>query len=159
MAKAEKAGKKKLGRPSGFNDAISERIYELARLGKTDAEISSAIGVTSRTLNYWKAKNDNFFQTLRDNKAVADGFVEASLFQRACGYSHPETKVFYDAERGEVVEHEVMKHYPPDSTAMIFWLKNRQPERWRDQPEQINEMEMPKPVYELIESKADKPST
>ena len=42
-------------------------------------------------------------------------------------------KIF--CSRGKVIRVETVEHYPPDTTAMIFWLKNRQPDRWRDRAE------------------------
>lgn len=52
------------------------------------------------------------------------------LFQRAVGYSHPEEKVFQ--YNGEIITHMITKHYPPDTQAAQFWLRNRQPERWKE---------------------------
>jgi hypothetical protein len=53
-----------------------------------------------------------------------------SLYQRACGYTHKEEKVF--CNQGEITTHVVDKHYPPETTACVFWLKNRKPDDWRD---------------------------
>ena len=64
----------------------------------------------------------------------SDKDVERSLFQRANGYWHEETKVHFDQD-GNPSEHKVRKYYPPDSTAMIFWLKNRKRKEWRDRQE------------------------
>lgn len=140
-----------MGRPSKFTDAISERIMSLAREGKTDREIARAIGVTERTLNYWKVNNADFFQSLRENKSVADQLVIASLFQRACGYSHVAVKMFYDKDRGTVIKEKYIEHYPPDPTCMIFWLKNRDSENWKDTPENKgDDEEIPQPIYTVI---------
>lgn len=118
------------GRPTKFNDAIREKIASLAEKGKTVEQIAEIIGVTPRTIYNWQGKHPDLFHALKEAKQVADDLVEASLFARAVGYSHPEVKVFCD--KGEITEHEVVKHYPPDVTAAIFWLKNRQPELWRE---------------------------
>ena len=51
------------------------------------------------------------------------------------GYNHKETKLFQDKDENgkvKIIEHDVIKHYPPDTAACIFFLKNRQPDRWRD---------------------------
>ena len=69
-----------------------------------------------------------------DGKEVADRRVERALFERATGYNHPELKVF--CHNGEIVTHEVNKHYPPDVTAAIHWLKVRKPSEWRE----VNEL-------------------
>lgn len=123
----------------------------LAREGKTDKEIARAIGVTERTLNYWKVNNADFFQALRENKSVADQLVIASLFQRACGYSHVAVKMFYDKDRGKVIKEKYIEHYPPDPTCMIFWLKNRDSENWKDNPEHgSDDEEIPQPIYTVV---------
>ena len=64
-------------------------------------------------------------------KQAADDRVERSLYQRANGYSHPAVKTFMTRD-GKTVEHKYTEHYPPDTTAAIFFLKNRRPDRWRD---------------------------
>jgi len=68
--------------------------------------------------------------------------VVRSLFQRACGYSHPEDKIFQ--HEGNPVVVPTTKHYPPDATSAIFWLKNRDPANWRDKVE--HEVELPEGV-------------
>lgn len=137
----------KRGRPTKFTDVVQEKIMVMAKQGATDIEIASAVGVTERTINYWKAKSDDFFQALKHNKDLADQMVEASLFQRALGYRAPAVKHFLDRRRVEdevtgesrietvVIEKEFIEAYPPDTVAAIFWLKNRQPDRWRDKPD------------------------
>ena len=34
--------------------------------------------------------------------------------------------------QGQVTLTPIIKHYPPDTTAAIFWLKNRKTDQWRD---------------------------
>lgn len=63
----------------------------------------------------------------------ADAVIAQKLFHRAKGYEHPEDKIFNDSGKPLVVP--TVKHYPPDTTAAIFWLKNRQPKKWRDKQE------------------------
>lgn len=59
--------------------------------------------------------------------------MEQSLFRRAMGYTHPATKFFQAG--GSILREDYVEHYPPDATSMIFWLKNRQPDKWRDKRE------------------------
>jgi hypothetical protein len=66
-------------------------------------------------------------------KAVSDDKIERSLFERATGYSVPDVHV--STVNGQIVKTSVIKHYPPDVTAMILWLKNRRPDVWRDKRE------------------------
>lgn len=117
-------------RPSKFNDALKDIILRLYKQGRTDKQVAEAIGVCEKTLNNWKGKNATFLQSLKDAKFVADALVEASLFSRAAGYSHVEEKIFMVDGKAKRVK--TAKQYPPDTTAAIFWLKNRQPEKWRE---------------------------
>jgi len=67
--------------------------------------------------------------------AVEETAVERSLYHRAVGYSHDAVKILTVARgdgRSEVVQVPYVEHYPPDTTAAIFFLKNRRPDRWRD---------------------------
>ena len=133
-----RTGKETRGRPTKFNELIHAKIVELAEGGMTEYEIAERVGVSERTIQYWKQRHFDFLHSLKDAKDIADQMVEASLFQRACGYTHPAEKHFLgkgiDGE-SEVITHEYVEHYPPSEVAAIFWLKNRQPERWRDKPE------------------------
>ena len=105
----------------------------LARRGCTDKELAEFFGVEEKTINNWKQAHPEFLQSLKDGKAKADSQVERSLFERATGYSHPEDKIFQ--YEGVPVVVPTVKHYPPDTTAAIFWLKNRRPEQWREKIE------------------------
>jgi hypothetical protein len=120
----------KAGRKSKYNKEISAKMTSLAREGKTDVQIAEIVGISPRTLAYWKTNFPEFLQALNGAKKQADNIVELSLYRRATGYYHPEEKVFFF--QGRVHRVETMKHYPPDTSAMIFWLKNRQPATWRD---------------------------
>ena len=120
-----------MARPSKFSEALAEKMLDLYKKGKTDAQVAEIIGVTDRTINNWKVSKPQFLQALRESKGIADDLVVASLFSRAVGYSHMEEKVFCN-QQGDVTRVLVKKHYPPDTTAMIFWLKNRQPDLWRE---------------------------
>lgn len=141
-------GKHPGGRPSILTDKIALKIFFLARKGLTDKEIAKIFDVKAQTVNNWK-KSKEFFDSLKQNKAEADAIVERSLFERACGYEHGHEEVFCNA-RGEVTRVKTVKRYPPDPTAMIFWLKNRQPDKWRDIPRETGGESMPKlPIVRL----------
>jgi hypothetical protein len=118
------------GHPTKYNAEQDKLVYNLALLGATDQEMADTIGIAIRTFCNWKTKYPSFMQSLKDGKAVADANVGKRLYQRAIGYSHPDCKVFN--HNGEAMVVPITKHYPPDVTACIFWLKNRQPEKWRD---------------------------
>lgn len=109
--------------------------------------MAKIVGVTEQTFNNWKKSYPSFFESLKDWKAEADKKVERSLYERACGYFHPEEKIF--TYEGGVIRADTIRHYPPDPTSMIFWLKNRQPDKWRDK--QIEDMgDKPTPTQVVI---------
>lgn len=126
MSKEEQ---KKRGQPSKF-EKVKDIVIRLAKYGLTDKQMAEIIGVTEQTVNNWKKANPSFFESLKSEKEIADAKVERSLFERATGYSHAEDKIFNDNGQPLVVP--TIKHYPPDTTAAIFWLKNRKPAEWRD---------------------------
>jgi len=74
-----------------------------------------------------------FCNALKAGKSSADDRVERSLYERANGYTHVEDKIFM--HEGQPVIVPTKKHYPPDTTAGIFWLKNRRAEDWREKQE------------------------
>lgn len=79
-----------------------------ARRGLTDEQIARNMEISRSTLKNWKRKYLSFFNALRIGKDVADFMVENALFRKALA---------------------------GDTTAMIFWLKNRRPTEYRDKHE------------------------
>lgn len=121
-----------MARPTKFSDALKEKMLALYADGKTDVQVAKIIGVSPRTINNWKGSRPEFLQSLRESKSIADELVEASLFGRAVGYSHPSEKIFCDKDGG-IHRAKYTEHYAPDVSAQKFWLMNRQPKRWREQ--------------------------
>ena len=117
----------KTGRPSKYDNIDMDQVQKLVEYGHDDKFCASFFGVTEQTWNNWKQTHPEFFESIKSWKQVADERVERALYERAVGYSHEETKVF-----GDGLAVPVIKHYPPDPVSMIFWLKNRMPEQWRD---------------------------
>lgn len=122
-----------------FTPEFIEQARKLAELGHIDAEIARFFDVSVRSFHEWKSKHPEFAPALKLGKDVADDRVERSLFQRAVGFVAPETIVNIEKrkdKRGKVsfVPHtvEIEKHFPPDATSCIFWLKNRRPQEWRE---------------------------
>jgi hypothetical protein len=138
------------GRPSSYKPEYAEQAYKLCLLGAKDTEMADFFGVTEKTFNNWKTDHKEFLQSLKEGKEYADANVASRLYQRAMGYSHPEDKIFNDNGVPLVVP--TIKHYPPDTAAAIFWLKNRRKEQWRDKQDmEVNVKEMP----EIIIKRAD----
>lgn len=121
------------GRPSKYKPEYAEQASKLCFLGATDEMLADFFHVSVPTLNKWKKDYPDFLKSLKESKDLLDSKVEHSLFERAMGYKHNEDKIFNN--NGEPLIVPTVKHYPPDTTAMIFWLKNRQPEKWRDKQE------------------------
>lgn len=132
-ARKKTVKKKKAGRPTKFLEKYYDYVVKLCMLGATDLEMADFFGVTERTFYRWKDGNDRFCQALKEGKVEADANVGNRLYQRAMGYSHPEEKIF--CKDGLVTRVDTIKHYPPDTTACIFWLKNRRKGEWRDRHE------------------------
>ena len=102
-----------------------------ARDGLTEEQIAYNMGIGYSTLQAWKNKYKDILDTLKKGKEVVDRQVENALLKRALGYKYTEvTKERIDGSL--VVTKEVEKEVVPDTTAQIFWLKNRKPNEWRD---------------------------
>ena len=123
----------KTGRPTKYKAEFNERAYDYCLLGATDAQMADFFGTCERTINMWKKAHPEFLQSVTRGKVEADAKVAGSLFQRACGYTHPEERIFH--HNGKTVRADTLKHYPPDTRAAEFWLKNRNPEMWREKVE------------------------
>jgi hypothetical protein len=121
--------KKKAGRPSKKDSIDIRTLTLLASFGLTDIQIAKAFGISEATLTKYK-KDPEFLASLKDGKDIHDAQVERSLRERATGYEHEDVDI--RVVNGKIVKTKLIKHYPPDPTSMIFWLKNRQPTKWRD---------------------------
>lgn len=110
-----------------------------ARDGLTDEQISRNMGIGTTTLYRWKEKFKEIREALKRGKEVVDREVENALLKRALGYEYTETtrEAVKNPDSGDIemrVTKEVTKKVIPDTTAQIFWLKNRKPDKWRDKP-------------------------
>ena len=115
------------------------KIEGWARDGLTDEQIANNIGITAKTLYEWKKRFGDICESLKRGKDVIDRQVENSLLKRALGYKYTEItrEAVKDPDSGDIemrVTKEVTKTVVPDTTAQIFWLKNRKPDKWRDKP-------------------------
>lgn len=119
-----------MARPSSYKPEYAEQAAKLCKLGATDADLADFFGVSTTTIWRWQGQFAEFCNALKVGKEEADARVERSLYQRATGYTFSSEKVFN--HQGEIVRAPITEHCPPDTTAMIFWLKNRKPDEWRD---------------------------
>ncbi|NLO71973.1 MAG: helix-turn-helix domain-containing protein [Porphyromonadaceae bacterium] len=139
--------KPRMGRPSAYKEEYAMQALKLTLLGATDKELADFFGVRESTLNNWKKKQPDFLESLKKGKEIADANVASKLYSRAMGARltvqqpqklkqityHENGKKKSETETVRVVDLEVEQ--PPDTTAIIFWLKNRQPDKWRDRKE------------------------
>lgn len=122
-----------MGRPTKYSEEYAVQAAKLCKLGATDKDLADFFAVDIATIWRWKQKHPDFCSSLKIGKQEADDQVVRSLYQRALGYAHPEEKLVTVDGQLQVIP--TTKHYPPDATSAIFWLKNRQPEQWREKPE------------------------
>lgn len=132
-----------VGRPTKYKDSYNDLAYKLCLLGATDKDIAQFFEVCEATINNWKIEFPEFLESLKKGKEIADMNVAQKLFDRATGavvkqqQAHKLKRVVYvngkkseEFEEIEVVD--LFQEQPPDTTALIFWLKNRKSEQWRD---------------------------
>lgn len=119
-----------------------------ARDGLIDEQIAEKCGITRSTLSEWKKKYPDISNALKKGKEIVDREVENALLKKAKGYNVEIKKTFkvrkidYDSSGKKIREYEELQtgydevHVPADTTAQIFWLKNRRSDRWRDRQEE-----------------------
>jgi hypothetical protein len=134
-----------MGRPTEYREEFAVQAAKLCNLGATDDELADFFEVHRATIYRWKHDHEDFCDAVKVGKAVADERVIRSLYQKATGYNITEqqaVKVKLEQFREGVEVVEVEKHMPADTTAAIFWVKNRRPEEWRDKT--VVEHDLPK---------------
>ena len=122
-------------RPSKAEEWLTEEglllIEGWARDGLTNEQIAENIGITAKTLYEWQNKYSEFREALKRGKEVVDRMVKNALLKAALGYEYEEEVIDNKGRK-----HTVRKYEKPNTTALIFWLKNRKPKEWRDKQEQ-----------------------
>ena len=110
------------------------KIEAWARDGLTDEQIAHNMGISRSTLYEWKKKYSSISDALKRGKEVVDIEVENSLLKKALGYEYEEYKEVQKVIDGKKYHEKILikRHCPPDTTAIIFWLKNRKPDIWMD---------------------------
>ncbi len=122
------------------------KIEGWARDGLVDKQIAENIGVSERTFTEWKSRFSAISSALKKGKEVVDRQVENALLKRALGYKYDEVTF----EEG-IETKRVTKEVVPDTTAQIFWLKNRKRETWCDR----QNIELSKPIDDSIKEMED----
>jgi len=109
-----------------------------ARDGLTNDQIAHNIGISGRSFAEWISRFSSISSALKKGKAPVDIEVENALLKSALGFEYEETITEIEELPGGKQKKQirkVKKYAPPNSTAQIFWLKNRRPDRWRDKQE------------------------
>lgn len=135
------------GRPSDYRPEFTDVAYNLMLLGFTREQLAQAFGVDERTIYRWQESYPEFCQALYKGGAQADAEVARALFDRAKGAVVPDTHI--SLHEGQPVITPLEKHYPPDVGAARLWLKNRQPELWKDKVEVVEQ-----PSIALVDKEA-----
>lgn len=125
----------KNGSEKQWDNRFIKMVETLGKAGFIDKQIAETFGVSVQTLHNWKNSKPEFALALKKAKEIANESVIEALYKRATGYSHPETHI--SVYQGRVIKTAMVKHYAPDTTACIFWLKNRQPNDWKDRSENV----------------------
>lgn len=131
------------------------RLTGWARDGLTNEQIAQNAGIGERTLTEWIARFPAISAALKKGKEPVDIQVENALLKRALGYDYEETITeVEELSGGRTKKHvrKITKHVPADTTAQIFWLKNRKPKQWRERIENaVNvDAEDLSPLVELL---------
>lgn len=125
--------KRKTGRPTKYKPEFADIARREALNGAINQDLADQFKVSLATIKVWAKRDPLFLAAVKEGRVCADDAIERSLWQRARGWVGPDDKVFL--HEGQPVIVPGYKHYPPDATAMIFWLKNRRPKEWRDKRE------------------------
>ena len=121
------------GRPTLYRPELCEMARRLALLGLNEAEMADAFNVDVHTISDWRANHREFRQAIERGGVHADAKVAERTYYRALGYRAPATKIMQYGGQPIIVPY--VEHYPPDTTAASLWLRNRQPNKWRDKHE------------------------
>lgn len=128
----ETAPKPRVGRKSQYTPKYAVIAKQLCAMGATNAVLADSFEVTTTTIDNWMRIHPDFAAAVTAGKSeVFDPMIERSMAQMALGYSVDVEEVKIDKD-GDEHRYTVRKHFAPNVTAAIFWLKNRQPDRWRD---------------------------
>jgi len=155
----------KRGAPTKYNpETTPKRVADLSKAGARDVDIAKELGISRATLNNWEKKYPELLDTLKEGKEEVDKKVVCALLKNALGYTVTETKRYFKplfSSNGDPVigndgkqvkalirEEVTDKEVQPSTVAQIFWLKNRQPQDWR---QNVTQTDWEKSKGEVIE--------
>ncbi len=128
-----------MARPTKYDPEYHPKhAYNYCLMGATNEELATFFEVAVSTIDLWIAKHEEFSGALKRGRAQADALMAERTFTRGIGFEVETEKVGVD-RFGSFYRIPTKTYYPPDVTAAIFWLKNRQPEKWRDRKEMTHD--------------------
>lgn len=104
--------KKPVGRPTKYDESFCEQVIDYGKQGLSLTQIAFELDIHKDTLYDWKKSKPEFSDALKKARDYAQGFWENALKQAALG-TNPEGVT-------------------PNPTLMIFQMKNRFPDEWRE---------------------------
>ena len=125
-----------MGRPTKYKPEFNDLVTKFCMLGATNKNLAKFLEVSVQTISYWLAHDQQFLEAIKEGREFADANVAKAMYHKAIGYKHKEVHV--SNYKGEITLTEIEKNYPPDTAAAFIWLKNRNPELWKQQPEVIH---------------------
>ena len=123
--------KDKGGRPTSYKKEFAEQAYKFCLLGATDSQLAEFFEVAESTINLWKKNYLEFSESVTRGKTIADANVAEAFYKRATGFEKEDSEKVFQYQ-GEIVRAKTKEYFPPDPGAALNWLKNRQPDKWRD---------------------------
>ena len=115
---------------SKYQATYPDLVRKFCMLGADDEKLGEMFAVHVSTIRSWRETYPEFAIAMMEGRDIADAEIAHSLYHRAKGYSHPEVHIA--TFQGQVIKTNIMRHYPPDTLAAIYWLQNRQNQYWRD---------------------------
>lgn len=112
-----------VGRPTKYNPDLNQTVYKLCLLGLTDKELADFLEIAESTLNLWKLEHEDFSESIKKGKEIADAEVVYKLHERAIGF-HVDDEDLRVID-GTLTRTPIKKFIPGDVTAQIYWLNNR----------------------------------
>lgn len=124
-----------MGRKSKYFSHIQPKLKEIREwisAGCTEKEIYEDLKISHNTWNNYKNKYEEFSETIKKASVSANRQVKAALFRRAIGFEQDKFEKTFNADGDLVKEKTIREKVLPDVGAIIFWLKNKLPNEFRD---------------------------
>ena len=143
----------KRGRKAKYTDDMPAKVFELKSKGYKDYEIWPVLGISRES--FYKLKRDKleFIDAYKKGEAIFLDKIEKKLEESAQGYDYIETTIIEKNFNGQIQteERKTTKHLPPNQTALIFYLKNKRPDKWSDKKEVEHSGEIKQTVINVQE--------